>query len=40
MWDNDCDYQWTLIDANHYFETFFYETKKINKIQSGENTRQ
>jgi hypothetical protein len=28
MWNNDCDYKRTLIDANHYHETSFYEAKK------------
>jgi hypothetical protein len=28
MWDNDYNYQRTLIDANHYYETSFYEAKK------------
>jgi hypothetical protein len=40
MWDNDYDYQWTLIDANHCYETSPHEAKKINKIQSGKNTSQ
>jgi hypothetical protein len=38
MWDNDYDYRWTLIDANHYYEISPYEAKKINRIQSRENT--
>jgi hypothetical protein len=28
MWDDDYDYKWTLIDANHYYETSSYEAKK------------
>jgi hypothetical protein len=28
MWDIDYNYQWTVIDANHYYETFPYEAKK------------
>jgi hypothetical protein len=28
MWDNDYDFQWTLIDANHYYKTSFYEAKR------------
>ena len=32
MWDNNCDYEQTFIDANHYHETSFYEAKKINNI--------
>jgi hypothetical protein len=28
MWDNDYDFQRTLIDANHYYETSSYEAKK------------
>jgi hypothetical protein len=35
MWDNDYNYQWTLIDANHYYETSPFEAKKFNKFQSG-----
>jgi hypothetical protein len=38
IWDNDYDYQRTLIEVNHYYETSPYEAKKINEIQSGENT--
>jgi hypothetical protein len=40
MWDNDYDYQRTLIEVNHYYETFLYEAKKINRIRSGKNTSQ
>jgi hypothetical protein len=29
MWNNDYSYQWTLIDANLYYETSSYEAKKI-----------
>jgi hypothetical protein len=28
MWDNDYDYQRTLIEGNHYYETSPYEAKK------------
>jgi hypothetical protein len=28
MWGNDCDYERTLLDANHYHETSWYEAKK------------
>jgi hypothetical protein len=28
MWGNDCDYERTLLDANHYHETSCYEAKK------------
>jgi hypothetical protein len=28
MWDNDYDYQQTLIDAYHYYDTSSYEAKE------------
>jgi hypothetical protein len=28
MRDNDYDYQWILVDANHYYETSSYEAQK------------
>ena len=28
MWDNDFDYQWTLVDIYHYYETYPYELEK------------
>ena len=28
IWDDDFDYQWTLVEVNHYYETFFYKAKK------------
>jgi hypothetical protein len=35
-WDNDYDYQWTLIEVNHYYETSPYETeKKSTKSEAG-----
>jgi hypothetical protein len=40
MWDNEYDYQRTLTDANHYYETSPHEAKKINRIQSEKNTGQ
>jgi predicted esterase YcpF (UPF0227 family) len=40
-WDNDYDYQRTLIDTNHYYETSPSKTKtKIIRIQNRENTSQ
>jgi hypothetical protein len=27
MWNNDYDYQWTLINANHYYKISPYKTK-------------
>jgi hypothetical protein len=39
MWDNDYDYQRTLFDVNHCYETSPYEYKKI-KIQREEDTSQ
>jgi hypothetical protein len=32
IWDNDYDYQRTLFDTNHYYETSLYKAKKINRI--------
>ena len=34
MWDNHCDYQWTLIDANYYYETSLYKAKKPTESKS------
>ena len=28
MWDDDFDYQRTLVEVNHYYETFSSEVKK------------
>jgi hypothetical protein len=28
MWENDYDYQWTLISTYHYYGTSFYKAKK------------
>jgi hypothetical protein len=35
IWDNDYDYQQTLIDANDYFETSPREAKKSTKSKAG-----
>ena len=38
IWDNDYDYQCTLVDVNHYYETSPYEAKK--SISKREDTSQ
>jgi hypothetical protein len=38
--DNDCNYQWTLIDINHYYRTSSYEAKKYQQNPKPGNTSQ